>query len=419
MTENYNSIYAWALDKNGEQYKGPVNQINNVPKVFGPQDTGVVTPNSDTPYSYLIMDLRAEPLVVTLPPVEQDRYYSLQLVDLYSHNVDYLGTRRDGNAGGKFLIAGPGWHGELPKGIKRIVVSPTSLMFSQFRTQLKSPEDIENVKEIQRQYNVEPLSSYLGQKAPTTSPAVNWPVISRDQIPDQTFSTLNFLLQFSPPLPYESALLQRFSQIGIGAGKPWPPALSPETLAAIAQGQKDAEKTLVSTALKVTSSLGYFGTPEEMKGKYLERAVGAKLGLYGNSAEEAIYPAWQLDKAGHPLDASKANYQLTFAGDQLPPVNAFWSITMYDGKTKFLVDNPINRYLINSAMLTDLKRNTDGGFTLYLQSHSPGKSLESNWLPAPDGPIYVVMRLYLPGPSVLNGQWKVPSLQEAVRSEKP
>ncbi|MCZ4058390.1 DUF1254 domain-containing protein [Pantoea sp. LMR881] len=170
MTENYNSIYAWALDKNGEQYKGPVNQINNVPKVFGPQDTGVVTPNSDTPYSYLIMDLRAEPLVVTLPPVEQDRYYSLQLVDLYSHNVDYLGTRRDGNAGGKFLIAGPGWHGELPKGIKRIVVSPTSLMFSQFRTQLKSPEDIENVKQIQRQYNVEPLSSYLGQKAPTTSP---------------------------------------------------------------------------------------------------------------------------------------------------------------------------------------------------------------------------------------------------------
>ncbi len=195
--------------------------------------------------------------------------------------------------------------------------------------------------------------------------------------------------------------------------------MSPEILAAIAQGQKDAEKTLVSTALKVTSSLGYFGTPEEMKGKYLERAVGAKLGLYGNSAEEAIYPAWQLDKAGHPLDASKANYQLTFAGDQLPSVNAFWSITMYDGKTKFLVDNPINRYLINSAMLTDLKRNTDGGFTLYLQSHSPGKSLESNWLPAPDGPIYVVMRLYLPGPSVLNGQWKVPSLQEAVRSEKP
>lgn len=154
-------VSAVVLDPSGSQYKGPMNQIHNVARVFTPKDTGVATPNSDTPYSFLIMDLRAEPLVVTLPAVEAGRYYSLQLVDLYSHNVDYLGTRIDGNEGGDFLIAGPGWKGEVPKGIRRVVRIPTEIMFSQFRTQLYNFGDIERVKEIQAGYKVRPLSEYL------------------------------------------------------------------------------------------------------------------------------------------------------------------------------------------------------------------------------------------------------------------
>ena len=130
-------------------------------------------------------------------------------------------------------------------------------------------------------------------------------------------------------------------------------------------------------------------------GNFLLRAAGALAGIYGNSAEEAVYPLAKNDADGQPLDGSKANYTLTFAKDQFPPVNAFWSVTMYDGKTQLLIENPINRYLINSPMLPNMKKNADGSLTLYIQKDSPGKDKESNWLPAPDGPIYMVMRLVL------------------------
>ena len=149
LVQNYLAIYEFSLDPDGSQYKGPMNRIHNVARVFTPDDTAIVTPNSDTPYSYLMMDLRAEPLVVTLPRIEDDRYYSLQLVDLYTHNVDYLGTRRDGNDGGDFLVAGPDWTGEAPQGVRRIVRMPSQLAFSQFRTQLRDPSDLERVKAIQ------------------------------------------------------------------------------------------------------------------------------------------------------------------------------------------------------------------------------------------------------------------------------
>ena len=148
IVQNYLSIYQLALDPKGSQYKGPPNDVHNVARVFTPADTAIITPNSDTPYSYLIMDLRAEPIVVTLPAIEKGRYYSLQLVDLYTNNVDYIGTREDGNGGGNFLIAGPDWQGTKPAGIKRVVHISTSLMFSQFRTQLFSAADIDKVKEI-------------------------------------------------------------------------------------------------------------------------------------------------------------------------------------------------------------------------------------------------------------------------------
>jgi hypothetical protein len=155
----------------------------------------------------------------------------------------------------------------------------------------------------------------------------------------------------------------------------------------------------------MTTSVGLFGTPERMAGKYKERALGALAGIYGNPAEEAVYPSYQGDASGQVLDASKFNYALSFEQGKLSPVKAFWSVTMYDGKTRFLVENPLKRYLINSIMLPDLKKNADGGITLYLQHRSPGASLESNWLPAPDGPIGVVMRLYMPKPEVIDGKW--------------
>ncbi|MFG6082747.1 DUF1254 domain-containing protein [Paracoccus litorisediminis] len=412
MVENYLSIYQWMLDPSGSQYKGPPNAVHNEARVYTPADTGVVTPNSDTPYSYLMMDLRAEPLVLTLPQIEPGRYYSAQLIDLYTDNVDYLGTRVDGNDGGDFLIAGPDWKGDPPKGVKRVIRMPTHLALAFFRTQLMGSDDMPRVQEIQKGYLAEPLSSFTGAAAPPAAPAIDWPRISRETAQPDFWKYANFLLQFAPPLPWEGDLRARFATIGIAPGAPWPPeGMTPETLAAITTAADAAKAELEDRAHKLTSSAGMFGTPEEMRGKDVERAVAALAGLYGNSTAEALYPNFPLDAQGNPLDGSKSNYRLTFTKDAMPPVDAFWSVTMYDGKTRFLVDNPLNRYLINSPMLPGLKTAKDGSLTLYLQHESPGPDLETNWLPAPDGPMNVVMRLYLPKPAAIDGSWKQPPLE--------
>ena len=162
-----------------------------------------------------------------------------------------------------------------------------------------------------------------------------------------------------------------------------------------------------------------FGDRAFFNGNWLMRAGAAKAGIYGNDPVEATYPLTRVDRSGATLDGSKHNYSLTFAKGQLPPVNAFWSITMYDGKTQLLIENPINRYLINSPMLPGMKKNSDGSLTLYIQHQSPGKAKEANWLPAPDGEIYLVMRLYWPkveAPSILppgEGTWQPPGVEVA------
>lgn len=188
--------------------------------------------------------------------------------------------------------------------------------------------------------------------------------------------------------------------------------MSDDVVKAIQEGGEAAKKGLEQDSLKLKTSVGLFGTPQEMAGKYKERALGAIAGIYGNSAEEAIYPSYVADPSGRPFDASKFNYTLTFDRGELPPVYAFWSVTMYDLRTRFLVENPLKRYLINSTMLTELKKNTDGGITLYLQHKSPGADLESNWLPAPNGPMGVVMHLYLPKSEVIKDLWTAPPLRQ-------
>ena len=414
IVKNYLSIYQFALDPGGDQYKGPPGQVNNVARVFTPADKGVITPNSDTPYSFLTMDLRAEPTVVTLPAVEPRRYYSLQIVDLYTHNVDYLGTRRDGNDGGRFLIAGPDWNGATPPGIKRVIRVSTKLAHSQFRTQLFDPSDLDRVKAIQAGYKAEPLSAHLGQPAPPAPAGIDYPPISDATFEPRFWQYVNFLLQFCPPVAGERDLRARFAGIGVEGGAPWPPrGRAAEFLGAIEAGGQEAHRAIQEGVARLTTSIGLFGTPEEMAGKYLERAMGAMGGIYGNTAEETVYPNYAVDESGQRLDTSRFNYVLRFPPGQLPPVDSFWSVTMYDARTQFLVENPLNRYLVNSPMLPNLARDPDGGITVFLQHRSPGADKEANWLPAPDGPMGVVMRLYLPRAEVLSGRWRAPPIRVA------
>jgi len=417
MVDNYRIQHAYFVDTKNPEYKGPWNQIVNIPRVYTPADTAIQTPNSDTPYSWLGMDLRAEPIVLTVPPIEKDRYFSVQLIDWYTFNFDYIGSRATGNDGGSFLVAGPGWKGETTQGVKNVFRSETEFVFAAYRTQLFNPEDLDNVKKVQAGYKVEPLSAFLGQPAPAAAPAIDF---IKPLTPDEEktslefFKELNFILQFTPTVPSETELMARFAKIGVGAGKTFDPStLSPEMKTAIEQGMADAWADFESVRKKLdtgeVTSGDLFGTRAFLKNNYLYRMAGAVLGIYGNSKEEAMYPVYALDAAGQKLDGAN-RYTVHFATGQLPPVNAFWSTTMYDLPQSLLVANPINRYLLNSPMLPQFVKDADGGLTLYFQNESPGKDKEPNWLPAPKGPFVVYMRLYWPKPAALDGTWKQPPM---------
>ena len=416
---NYAVMYEYAVDRNSGQFKAPFNQIKNEPRVFTDKDTAIVTPNSDTPYSFLWMDVRAEPIVISVPAVEKSRYYAVQLEDGNTFNFGYIGSRATGNDAGDYLVAGPDWNGQTPAGIKKVFRSTTQFPLAGFRTQLFNPADMPNVVKVQAGYKAQPLSTYLKQSAPPAAPAVNFSKIDKEMVKTNFFQYLDFALQYAPPGPEERDIRAKLARIGIGPGKTFDfKDLSLEHKVEVGLGMKDGEAKIdryLLTGEKIINGWkvgSYFGDRAFFNGNWLLRAAGAKAGIYGNDAIEATYPITKTLANGDELDGSKHNYTLTFARDQYPPVNAFWSVTMYDGKTQFLIANPINRFLINSPMLPSLKRNADGSLTLYIQKDSPGADKESNWLPAPNGPIYLVMRLYWPrteAPSILppgSGTWQ-------------
>lgn len=417
---NYAVMYAYAVDKDSGQFKAPFNEIKNEARVFTYKDTAIVTPNSDTPYSFAWLDLRAEPIVLSVPEVEKDRYYAVQLEDGNTFNYGYIGSRATGNEAGDYMVVGPDWQGEAPKGIKKVFRSSTQFSLAGYRTQLFGPDDIDNVKKVQAGYKVQTLSSYLGTAAPPPAPEIDFPKIDKDLVKSHFFEYLDFALQFAPPGEDEKEIRAKLAQIGVGAGKSFefhelPLGHRIEVGLGMKQGDKKVDDYLVTYPKDINGwkLASWFGDRAFFNGNWLLRAAGAKGGIYGNDAVEATYPLTRVDEDGQTLDGSKANYMLTFAKGEYPPVNAFWSVTMYDGKTQLLIKNPINRYLINSPMLPELKKSEDGSLTLYIQQDEPADPAQkANWLPAPDGPIYLVMRLYWPkteAPSVLppgGGSWQ-------------
>ena len=419
LVDNYRIIHAYFVDQNNPEYKAPFNQIKNIPKVYTPEDKAVQTPNSDTPYSMACMDLRAEPIVVTIPAIEENRYFSVQLVDGYTFNFHYMGSRTTKNSGGNYLFVGPDWQGETPEGFNDVIRTETQFVVTIIRTQLFEPTDLENVRKIQSGYQVQPLSTYLKQNAPAQPAAINFltPLTKEQQQTNLLFfNQLNFWLQFSATHSSEKELMERFAKIGVGAGKEFnPETLSPAIKEAMLKGVQDAWKELEDLKEgdikngKVTSG-DLFGTRDHLKNNYLYRFAGAAMGIYGNSKEEAMYAFYQADANGQTLDGSTHRYTLTLNPNDLPPVHSFWSFTMYEMPSSLLTPNPINRYLINSPMLPQLKRNADNSITLYIQTDSPGEDKESNWLPTPNGPFAVVLRLYWPTIEAINGNWKQPEL---------
>jgi len=426
MVLNYKTMYDYAVDKKSPEYKGDFNKLGCVARVYTPEDKTIITPNSDTPYCMTWVDMRAEPVVFTIPEIEKERFYEVQLIDLYTHNAAYISTVATGNVPGKYLLAGPDWKGEVPKGITKVIPFETQFLFSIHRTQLFNPGDIDKVKKIHNGYLVEPLSTFLGTKTPSAAAAIDFPKWTEGaDFTVQSFDYFDFMLTLVKPPQEEQALMERFAKLGLaGEGKFDIKTLSPEIQKALEEGAKEGLSAIKEFAKKESvdplASAKVFGTRAflnksakdnyNLDNLFILRATAAQMGIYGNSGEEAIYPTYLVDEQGTPLDGSQNKYTVTFKNGEFPPVTAFWSFTMYDGKTQLLIDNPLNRYLLNSPMMEQFVLNEDGSLTFYVQKESPGKELEANWLPAPDGPFYTVMRLYGPKKEALEGKWVSPPL---------
>jgi len=412
--QNYQTMFNQAVNKEFAGYVGGFNRFRHYSRLFTPADKDIVTPNNDTPYSWAWLDLRAEPIVLSLPDVPAPRYYVNQWFDLYTHNFAYTGVRATGRSAGHYVLAGPNWKGKVPANVTKVFNAETDFIGTLTRTQLDGPDDLQAMQALQAQYRLTPLSQFTGQSAPNAAPPVEWPAWDAKKAEGIGFiSYLNALLPFMATVPSEKDMLARFARIGIGPGRPFDPAeLDAVIRSAIDQGIGDASKDLKDGAIKLTSSKGLFGSRRELGADYImKRSFGAMMGIYGNSVEEAMYASQQTGPDGKVLDGSK-RWVIRFAPGQLPPVSLFWSITMYNLPERLLVDNPINRYSIGDRT-AGLKESPDGSLEIRIQNDNPGPDRVSNWLPAPKGPFYFAARFYGPKQSLIDGSWNLPSIVEA------
>jgi hypothetical protein len=405
----YRTMYLQAIDTQSKSYSGGFGKWLHL-GTSSPKDTDIVTPNNDSPYSYAWVDLRAEPWVLTMPKIGAKRFYTSQWNDLWGYVLENAGSVFDGNDGVSVLLASPTWKGQLPKGVKRVVRGDTEFLGTLTRTQLFESSDLPNVKKIQKEYKLQPLSAYLGKAAPKAAPAIQWmPWKEGAEKTDEFWGYVNFLLPLTIPNPQDHPVLDKMAKIGLGTGASKPTA---DIEAAMAAGMKDALAELGEAAKHINTAETFFRTRKDSDKDYFDRALGVVAGIFGNWESVSVYFATQTDVGGKSFDGSKGSYSLTFTKEQIPPVKNFWSFTMYKLPQRWLVDNPIDRYSIGSAT-PGLKTAADGSITLYFGAKSPGKDKESNWLPAPEGPFWMVLRTYGPGKAILDKTWKLPPVTPA------
>jgi len=379
----------------------------------------VVRPNFDTLYSLAWVDVSKEPVILNVPKVE-DRFFMLPMLDMYTDVFAVAGTYADGKNAVKYALCAPSWKGTLPKGVKRLNV-PTTLFWILGRTQTNGPKDYAYIHKIQDQFTVTPLSYYVAGKKYTPKfkkdPSVDDVTPPLEQVEDmdaKTFFTYAMkLMKKYPPHATDMVMVTRMKRIGLDPEHFNYDALPANVKKALLPTPKEGHKKMRAYLPRlgenahgwqmITKSIGVYGND------YLQRATINLIGLGANPYEQAIYPLNITDKNGKiPVGGKK--YIMHFPKEQLPPVEAFWSITMYD-EDGFQVPNKLNRFAIGDR--DELKYNKDGSLTIYMQPNSPGKEKESNWLPSPkSGKLGITMRLYAPKQSVLDGDWQPPYIQE-------
>lgn len=399
----------------------PVNRLGNKRKFPEPADTAVVSPNADTLYSFAFLDLSHEPVVLSLPETGK-RYYLMQMLDAWTNVFASPGTRTTGSSKCDFAIVGPSSKGALPDELK-VIKSPTSMVWIIGRTQTNGKEDYTAVHAIQDQYKLTPLSAFGKPYTPPANVPVDTKIDMKTPPVEQVgkmdantfFSRLNALMKDNPSAAADAEALKRFSALGIGPGKSFDlKTLDPGVAKSLQEGVRSGLARITTEAKKphgkmingweFMSNVGSYGTD------YLWRAVVALVGLGANLPGDAIYPRAIKDAGGAPLTGAN-DYVIRFAKGQLPPVRAFWSITLYNSR-QFFVPNPINRYAIGDR--DRLRFDDDGSLPIYIQNQSPGKDKESNWLPAPKENFSLFMRLYWPKKEVLEGTWKPPAIERQV-----
>ena len=397
MLENYRMMQMQAVASDS------FNRFTHATELKGPGESTGVREQRDTLSSTAWLDLQAEPMVLVLPPVA-GRYYSFQFVDMYAFNFAYISPRTFGGSGGVFVIAGPDWNGKKPQGVDAVLRSEGNFVLCMGRTAVDGPDDIGNVRALQERYVLKPLSSWLGTPAPKAPSRDPFPLYMRIAADSAHFiSYLNFMLGQTRPHSSEEQLFERFSMLGIGPSYRFD---ANEFSGTIRDAIDDAvvsalEQIEESQAVLCEETNGWalyrrvFGDRERMSGLYLVRASAAKAMLYGDDQEEVAYINAFLDSDGDPLDASTHSYVLKFEREELPPVDAFWSLTMYETPGLSLVENDLERYSLGSGS-SSLIYGADGSLTIYMSAQSPGGSNEANWLPAPNGPFSPTLRMYLP-----------------------
>jgi hypothetical protein len=397
--------------------RGPMNTFVHVREFPTAEFKIVVRPNFDTLYSAAFLDLTDGPMIVSTAPDPDARYYELPMYDMWTDAFAVPGVRTTGSGAGAWAVVPPGWNGTLPDGVDRID-APTPIVWVIGRTQTNGPADYDTVHKIQDAYRLTPLANW-GGSAPevhaTIDPSVDMKTPPLDIVngmsADQFFTYALGLLATHPPHLTDWPMIARMRRIGLVAGAT-ATDLDAATRAALQGVPADALKTISDAMPRIakvvqgwqmnTDTMGVYGN------FYLKRALVAMIGLGANSPEDAVYPLLVHDADGNALNGDN-DYLLHFEQSELPPVDAFWSVTMYDG-AGFQAPNPLDRFAIGDR--DALQYNTDGSLDLYLQNASPGAGKESNWLPAPRGPLGVTMRLYAPKPVVLQGLWAPPAVRK-------
>lgn len=398
---------------------GPMNAFHHFTAYPTADFREVVRPNFDTLYSSAWLDLTQEPMIISAPDTN-GRYYLLPILDMWSEVFAAPGKRTSGTQAASWALVPKGWSGTLPQGVQRIE-SPTAYVWIIGRTQTNGPKDYEAVYKVQSGYAITPLSQWGKETQPiefkfdSTVDMKTPPLVQVNTMPAaKYFSYGAELMKVNPPHSTDWSQVARLKRIGIEPGKSFDfEGASPEVQAGLTRAASDGLKLMVEklpTLARVvngwqmnTDTMGVFGN------FYLKRAIVAMVGLGANQPEDAIYPLCIADSDGKPLEGSN-KYILHFSKEELPPVEAFWSITMYDHEG-FQVANSLNRFAIGDR--DKLKFNADGSLDIYIQADSPGADKESNWLPSPaEGKLGITMRLYAPKPQALDGRWNPPAVKK-------